>query len=88
MHSAASDFQASVNASAKDVQDNIRSVETSLNASVAGETAPARERGAAPEPEPDPAPPSALALGTSEPPSEPSAGETPQQASLPGFERG
>jgi len=88
VHSAASDFQASVNASAKDVQDNIRSVETSLNASVAGETAPARERGAAPEPEPDPAPPSALALGTSEPPSEPSAGETPQQASLPGFERG
>ena len=88
VHSAASDFQASVNASAKDVQDNIRSVETSLNASVAGETAPVRERGAAPEPEPEPAPPAALRSGSSEPPSDPSARDTPQQASLPGFDRG
>jgi sec-independent protein translocase protein TatB len=88
VHSAASDFQASVNASAKEVQDNIRSVETSLNASVAGETAPVRERGAAPEPEPEPAPPAALRSGSSEPPSDPSARDTPQQASLPGFDRG
>ena len=103
VHSAASDFQASVNASAKEVQDNIRSVETSLNASVAGETAPVRERGAAPEPEPE-APPVAAALpsASSEPPMqpsqpsqppagpsvEPSARDTPQQASLPGFDRG
>jgi sec-independent protein translocase protein TatB len=102
VHSAASDFQASVNASAKEVQDNIRSVETSLNASVAGETAPVRERGAAPDPEPEP-PTVAAALPSassapmqpsqpSQPPAgpsaEPSARDTPQQASLPGFDRG
>ena len=49
VNSAASDFQASMNATAKEVQDNVRAVETSLNASAAGVTAaPAVELGAAP----------------------------------------
>jgi sec-independent protein translocase protein TatB len=91
VNSAASDFQASVNASAKEVQDNIRAVETSLNASVAGDTPPVRERGAAPEPEPAPvaAPVASLSPAPPTVPSpEPAARDTPQQASLPGFERG
>jgi sec-independent protein translocase protein TatB len=86
--SAATDFQASINASAKEVENNIRSVEASLDASAAGEMAPVRERGAEPEREPVAAAlPSALSepAGTS---TEPSARDTPQQASLPGFERG
>jgi sec-independent protein translocase protein TatB len=95
VNSAATDFQASVNASAKEVENNIRSVEASLNASVAAETAPVRERGAAPETEPEPAA-AALPSASSQPPiqpptelsAEPSARDTPQQAALPGFERG
>jgi sec-independent protein translocase protein TatB len=91
VNSAASDFQASMNASAKEVEDNIRSVEASLNASVAGEAAPVPGRGAAPEPEPAPvaaAVPSLSAGPATAPSAEPSARDTPQQASLPGFERG
>lgn len=76
---AAADFQSTMTASAKEVEDNIRSVEASLNASAAGETAPVRERGAAPEPLPETLPPV-----TPESP----ARDSPQQAALPGFERG
>ena len=82
VNSAASDFKASMDASAKEVQDNIRSVESSLNTAVAGDSAPARERGAAPDPEPQPTLEATRAAG--EPPSR----DTPQQASLPGFDRG
>ena len=77
--SAATDFQTSIAASAKEVEDNVRSVEASLNASAAGETAPAVERGAAPPPEPVALPPASA----ESPPR-----DAPQQASLPGFERG
>jgi sec-independent protein translocase protein TatB len=81
VNSAATDFQATMTASAKEVEDNIRSVEASLNASAAGEpeAAPVRERGAAPEPIPEtlaPAPPDSPAQ------------DAPRQPSLPGFERG
>jgi sec-independent protein translocase protein TatB len=76
---AAADFQSSMTASAKEVEDNIRSVEATLNASAAGETAPAGERGAAPEPAPE-------ALLPASPESPPR--DSPQQGSLPGFERG
>jgi len=77
--SAATDFKETMTASAKEVEDNIRQVETSLNASVEGETAPVGERGAAPPPEPE-----TLPLASPEFPSP----DSPQQASLPGFERG
>ena len=93
VNSAATDFQATMNASAKEVEDNIRSVEASLNASAAGEpeAAPVRERGAAPDPVPE-----ALPLAASDPipetlpPAAPDSPpqDAPQQASLPGFERG
>ena len=89
VNSAATDFQASMNASAKEVENNIRSVEASLNA--AAEAAPVRERGAAPESEPEPvatALPTASSRPPTESPTDPSARDTPQQASLPGFERG
>jgi sec-independent protein translocase protein TatB len=81
VNSAATDFKATMTASAKEVEDNIRSVEASLNASAAGEpeAAPVRERGAAPEPISETLPPAA--------PASP-AQDAPQQASLPGFERG
>jgi sec-independent protein translocase protein TatB len=85
--SAATDFQTSMTASAKEVEDNIRSVEASLNASAASDaaaTAPAREGGAAPGPEPEAPPPEALPTASSESP----VGDPPRQASLPGFERG
>ena len=89
VHSAATDFQASINASAKEVENNIRSVEASLNASAAGDAAPVREHGAAPEPELAAAAlPSAASVPPAAPSGEPSARDTPQQASLPGFERG
>jgi sec-independent protein translocase protein TatB len=88
VNSAATDFQESINASAKEVENNIRSVEASLNASAAGETPPVRELGAAPEPGPAAAAlPSAASVPTVAS-AEPSARDTPQQASLPGFERG
>jgi len=76
---AAADFQSTMTASAKEVEDNIRSVEASLNASAAGDTVAAKERGAAPEPLPETLPPV-----TPESP----ARDSPQQPSLPGFERG
>jgi sec-independent protein translocase protein TatB len=79
VNSAATDLQASMTASAKEVEDNIRSVEASLDASAAGETVPARERGAAPEPAPQALPPAS---------SEAPVGDPPRQGSLPGFERG
>lgn len=76
---AAADFQSSMTASAKEVEDNIRAVETELNASAAGDAAPAKERGAAPQPAPETRPLAAPEF----PPS-----DAPQQGSLPGFERG
>ena len=80
VNSAATEFQASMTASAKEVEDNIRSVEAGLNASAAAETSPpARERGDAREPAPEALPPAS---------SESPAGDPPRQGSLPGFERG
>ena len=79
VNTAAADFQSSMTASAKEVEDNVRAVEESLNASAAGEMAPARERGAAPDPVPETLPPAS-------PESPPR--DSPQQPSLPGFERG
>jgi sec-independent protein translocase protein TatB len=79
VNSAATDFQASVTATAKEVEDNIRTVEASLNASAAGESAPVMERGAAPPPEP-----AALPSASAQSP----VPEAPRQGSLPGFERG
>jgi sec-independent protein translocase protein TatB len=91
VNSAATDFQATIHASAKEVEDNIRSVEASLNASAAGEAAGIRTLGGAPEPASEPAAaalPAAASVPPTGPPGEPSARDTPQQASLPGFERG
>jgi sec-independent protein translocase protein TatB len=84
VNSAASDFQASMTSAAKDVEDNVRAVETSLNAAAAGDgspiaqgpAAPVMERGAAPSPAPQAMP------------SESRAPEASRQPSLPGFERG
>ena len=85
--SAATDFQTSMTASAKEVEDNIRSVEASLNASATGETVEKpRERGAAPEPEPEPEARMPEALPS--PPPEAPVGDPPRQGSLPGFDRG
>ncbi len=87
VNSAASDFHASMTATAKEVEDNVRAVETSLNASAAGHAAPVpdqgaattMERGAAAESEPGTVPLASPDLPAPEP---------ARQASLPGFERG
>ena len=83
--SAAADFQTSMSTTAKEVEDNIREVEASLNTAAnetapsVSEPAPVAERGAAPEAVPEALP---AALSDSVP------REAPQQPSLPGFERG
>ena len=87
VNSAASDFQASMTATAKEVEDNVRAVETSLNASAAGNAAPVTDPGAATMMERGAAPPSepeAMPLASPEPP----APEATRQPSLPGVERG
>ena len=89
---AAADFQTSMSATAKEVEGNLRDVEASLNSAATGaapapesEATPATERGAAPvtergaAPAPEPLPPARA---------EPVPRDTPQQASLPGFDRG
>jgi sec-independent protein translocase protein TatB len=94
VNTAAADFQTSMSATAKEVEANVRDVEASLNAaanasapSAGSEAAQAAERGAAPGPErgaaPEPAPESLPPART-----EPVPRDTPQQASLPGFDRG
>jgi hypothetical protein len=57
--SAATDFKATMTASAKEVEDNIRSVEASLNASAAGEPEAAPRGSVVPplSPSPRPLPP-------------------------------
>jgi sec-independent protein translocase protein TatB len=92
---AAADFQTSMSATAKEVEGNIRDVEASLNSAATGTAplapeseatpaaergaAPVAERGAAPQPAPESLPPARA---------EPVPRDTPQQASLPGFDRG
>ena len=94
VNTAAADFQTSLSATAKEVEANVRDVEASLNAAAIGAAplaeseagpgteigvAPATERGEAPERAPDASPPARA---------EPVARDAPQQASLPGFDRG
>jgi len=77
--SAATDFQTSMTATATEVEANIREVEASLNSAATGETSPVAERGGTPEPVP-------VVLPSA--PAESVRPDAPQQASLPGFERG
>jgi sec-independent protein translocase protein TatB len=86
VRTAATDFESSLSATAKEVEGNVREVEASLNTAAAGTSAPAAdasnppvERGAAPVELPG-ASPRAL--------DKPAAADAPQQGSLPGFERG
>jgi len=92
---AAADFQTSMSATAKEVEGNLRDVEASLNSAATGTAppapeseatpaaergaAPVAERGAAPQPAPESLPPARA---------EPVPRDTPQQSSLPGFDRG
>jgi sec-independent protein translocase protein TatB len=81
VNTAATDFQSSLAVTAKEVEDNVRAVEASLNAAAAGVSPAVAERGAAPAA-------AAEALPSPTAPADTLPRDTPQQGSLPGFERG
>ena len=72
---AATSFESSVSAAATEIQTNVRTVETDLNAAAAGSAAA-------------PAVAAPAALPQSAPSAAPATQHGPQQASLPGFDRG
>ena len=83
VQTAARDFETSMSVAARDLESGVRTVESELNAAASAETPAGNQSvlpvaGAEPHAEPGPATATPAAPGA----------DTPQQASLPGFERG